>query len=153
MPSATSERPKLAAPTVRVTSRALFSSGGRATVSVVAPLHAALAVRSMRLSESESCRAGPRRVILGLAASGAATSIIPAGHGALGYTRATSAALGSVSSRIWCNCWSVQRAPGISPRESHRRITAGVTLHAAAARRTEDSLRQSVVLLEDDDTG
>jgi hypothetical protein len=44
---------------------------------------------------------------------------------------------GSVSSRIWCNCCSVQGGPGSSPRESHRRTTGGVTLHMAAAWRIE----------------
>jgi hypothetical protein len=36
-----------------------------------------------------------------------------------------------------CNCCKVQGGPGISPRESQRRTTGGVTLHTAAAWRTE----------------
>jgi hypothetical protein len=43
----------------------------------------------------------------------------------------------SVSSRTWCSCWIVQGGPDISPRESHRRTTGGVILHAAAAWRIE----------------
>jgi hypothetical protein len=44
---------------------------------------------------------------------------------------------GSVSSRTWCNCCNVQGGAGINPRERQRRITGGVTLHTAAAWRTD----------------
>jgi hypothetical protein len=48
-----------------------------------------------------------------------------------------SSTTGSVSSRTWCNCCNVHGGSVISPRESQRRTTGGVTLHTEAAWRTE----------------
>jgi hypothetical protein len=47
---------------------------------------------------------------------------------------------GSVSSRTLCSSCTVHGGRVISPRESHRRMTGGVTLHTAAAWRTEVTL-------------
>jgi hypothetical protein len=80
---------------------------------------------------------GPSRVVLGFTASVAVATFQPAGQGAVRHLRAPRRPWGSVSSRTRCNCCLVHGGSGIRPRESHRRTTGGVTLHIAAAWRTE----------------
>ncbi len=81
--------------------------------------------------------AEPGSVVLGLAASGAATSLIPTRHSAVGYLRATSAALRISHIAHVVQLLHFHGGPGISPRKSHRQTTGGVTLHTAAAWPTE----------------
>ena len=82
----------------------------------------------------EACPGG---LVLRFTACVTVTPFQPAGRGAVGRLRATSAAMGVSKLPTSCNCRSVHGGPAISPRESQRRTTGGVTLHTAAAWRTE----------------
>jgi hypothetical protein len=82
--------------------------------------------------------------VLGLSASGAATSLIPSRHGAVATCVPRLRPWGSVSSRTWYNCCSVHGGSVIR-RESYRRTTCGVTLHTAAASRTEVTRSASLI--------
>ena len=80
---------------------------------------------------------GPGRVVLRLPASVAVAALSPPDQRAVGGLGPRRRPCGSVWSRTSCSCSRVHGGSGSSPRDSQRRTTGGVTLHTAAAWRTE----------------